>query len=186
MSKNTFTLLIASLLFISCQKKSEISTDFNCETTTFNNLEIVDDVKNLFSIQLPKNWKTNLYQDEMQSSIFTADTTKQLTETVLLDVTFIRNKINFDADFLLKQEQENLTKNLIKVKSKEITLLEKPSIYIIYKGKKGAFNYETCHTFIKVNDTNFILAKTEIYGDSLVNQRLCNTFSLIENIKINQ
>ena len=179
-------LLLTSILLFSCQKSSEMKSDFNCETRTFNHLEEVDDIKNLFSIAVPKDWKINLYQDEVQSSIFAADTTKQLTETVLLDVTFINNKINFDDAFLLKQEQENLTKSLIKIKSKKITLLKKPSIYIIYRGKKGEFPYATCHTYIKINDQNFIFAKTEVYGDSLVNQKFCNAFSLIENIKIHQ
>ena len=179
-------LLLTSLLLFSCQNSSEINRDFNCETRAFNHLEKVDDIKNLFSIALPKDWKINLYQDEVQSSIFAADTTKQLTETVLLDVTFINHKINFDDAFLLKQEQENLAKNLIKIKSKKITLLKKPSIYIIYRGKKGAFSYATCHTFVKINDQNFIFAKTEVYGDSLVNQKFCNSLSLIENIKIHQ
>ncbi|WP_405566854.1 hypothetical protein [Polaribacter sp. Asnod6-C07] len=178
------TLFLASLLLFSCQKKSEISKDFNCETLAFNNLETVNDVKDLFSLDIPKNWKTNLYQDEVQSSIFTADTTKQLTETVLLDVTFIQNKINFDDTFLLQQEQENLAKGLIKTKSKQILLLEKPSLYMVFKGKKGKFNYQVCNTFIKVNESNFVLAKTEIYGDSLVNNRFCEAFSLIENIKL--
>lgn len=177
-------LFMASLLLFSCTKQSEISEDFNCEKSVYSNLEYVDDIKNQFSLELPKNWKINLYQDEAQSSIFAADTTKQLTETVLIDVTFIKNKITFNDVFMLQQEQENLAKGLIKIKSKEITLLEKPSFYSIYKGKKGAYPYQTCHTFIQVNAQNFILAKTEIYGDSLVNERLCTSFSLIENIKI--
>ncbi len=179
-------LFLAFLLLFSCKNQSEISKDFNCSTSTFNNLERVDDVDNRFSIQLPKNWHINLYQDSSQSSIFAADTIKQLTETVLLDVTFIKNKINFDDAFLLQQEQENLAKNLIKTKSKKGIFLEKPSIYIIYKGKKGKFNYQTCHTFIKINEDNFIFAKTEVYGDSLTNERICKSLSLIENIKINQ
>lgn len=183
-SKYIFNLLIASLLFLSCQNKSAISKEFNCETKSFKNLEKVDDVKNLFSVKIPKHWKTNLYQDEVQSSIFTADTTKQLTETVLLDITFIQNKINFNEAFLLQQEKENLSKGFIKIKSEEFLFLEKPSIYLVYKGKKGKFNYQICNTFIKVNKSNFILAKTEVYGDSLVNQRFCEAFSLIENIKI--
>ena len=181
---NYILFLIASLLFFSCQKEFKITDDFNCETSNFNNLEVVDDVKNLFSVELPKNWKINLYQDEVQSSIFAADTTKQLTETVLLDVTYINNRINFDETFLLKQEQENLANNLIKIKSKEFIFLDKPSIYMLYKGKKEGFNYQFCNTFIKINESNFILVKTEIFGDSLVNQRSCKAFSLIENIKL--
>jgi hypothetical protein len=180
-----YCIFLASLLFFSCNK-SEIKKDFNCIKTEFNNLENVTDVRDLFSIELPKDWKINLYEDETQSSIFAADTTKQLTETVLLDVTFIKNEINFDEAFLLNQEQENLVNNLIKIKSKKVTILNKPSLYIIYKGKKGTFNYQTCHTFIKINEDNFIFAKTEVYGDSLVNFRFCKAIQLIENIKINQ
>lgn len=179
-------LLIASLLFLSCQKQSEIHKDFDCEVEALKNLEIADDLKKLFSIEIPKDWKTNLYQDEMQSSIFTADTTKQLTETVLLDVTFIKNKINFDEKFKLKQEQEYLSKNLIKIKSKELKILNKPSLYMVYKGKKGNFDYQINNTFIKVNSSNLILVKTEVYGDSIVNQRFCKALSLIENIKLHQ
>jgi hypothetical protein len=184
-SKITYSiLLIASLLLFSCANQSELSKDFKCSTTAYKNLEKVNDIKNLFSLELPTNWKINLYQDEVQSSIFAADTTKQLTETVLIDVTFIKKKITFDDAFMIQQEQENLTKDLIKIKLKKITLLDKPSIYIVYKGKKGDFMYETIHAFIKVNAQNFILAKTEIYGDSLVNERFCSFLSLIENIKI--
>lgn len=86
MSKINYYFLLTSLLLMSCQDKSEISQEFNCQKVSFNNLEIVEDVKDLFSLEIPKDWKTNLYQDEVQSSVFTADTTKQLTETVLLDI----------------------------------------------------------------------------------------------------
>ncbi|QNM86414.1 hypothetical protein H9W90_04625 [Polaribacter pectinis] len=176
----------AILLLFSCQKQSEISKSFNCESTSFKNLEETKDVKKLFTLQLPKSWKTNLYYDETQSSIYTADTTKQLTETLLLDVTFIRNSINFDEAFKLKQEQESLGKQLIQTEGKEVILLDKPSYYTLSKGKKGVYKYEVCQAFIKLNEQNFILAKAEIYGDSLVNKRMCEAISLIENIKINQ
>lgn len=185
--KNNYIIIFsAALLIFSCQSKSRISKDFNCSTSEFNNLEKVKDLKKLFAIEIPKSWNTNLYQDETQSSIFTGDTTKQLTETVLLDVTLIKNKIRFNEAFLLKQEQEHLSKNLIKVKVEELTFLNKPSLYMLFKGKKGKFNYQVCNTFIKVNNSNFILAKSEIYGDSLVNQRLCKALALIEKIKLYQ
>ena len=187
MLKNIYKLfLIATFLFFSCHKQSDLNKDFNCDITKFNNVEIVGDMKKLFSIEIPKHWKTNLYQDEVQSSIFTADTTKQLKETILLDITFVEKKINFDEAFLLQQEQKYLSKNLIKIKSKRLKNSEKPTLYMVYKGKKGNFNYQICNTFIKINTSNFILAKTEVYGDSLVNQRLCKAFSLIEKIKLLQ
>ena len=148
------------------------------------NLEIVDDVKNQFSVGLPKSWKTNLYYDAVQSSIFSADTTKQLTETVLIDVSYIKEKIDFSDAFKLKLEQENLSNKLIQTTSKEINLLQKSSYYSISRGKKGKFAYQMCNTFIKLNDENFLQIKTEVYGDSLVNERFCKAFQLINTIKI--
>jgi len=184
MKKKLILLISASLLFFSCDKPSEISKSFNCEPSNFKNLEKVIDFKHLFSIEIPKNWKTNLYYDDFQSSIYTADTTKQLTESLLLDITFINKNINFDNPFKLQQEQENLSKNLIKIKSEEIILIDKPCYYTISKGKKGIYDYQVGHFFIKTNKENFILAKAEVYGDSLVNKRFCKAFALIENIKL--
>jgi hypothetical protein len=177
---------LASLLLFSCKKQSEISKSFKCNSKEINNLEAVTAVKNLFTVQLPKTWKTNLFFDEVQSSIYSADTTKQLTETVLLDITFINNTINFNALFKLKQEKESFAKNLLQTESKEITLLNKPSCYTVSKGKKGSYSYKKCEVFIKINEENFMLAKVEIYGDSLVNERMCTGILLIEKIKIHQ
>ncbi|KGL63512.1 hypothetical protein [Polaribacter sp. Hel1_85] len=184
MTKKLFFLIVASLLFFSCSQQSKISKDFNCKTSSFKRLEEVKDIKKLFSIQIPKSWKTNLYYDDIQSSIYTADTTKQLTETLLLDITAINQNIKFDEAFKLKQEQENLSKKLIKTTSKETKILNKPSFYTISKGKKGKHNYQVCHFFIKTNEQKFILAKAEVYGDSLIKKRFCNALALIEKIKI--
>lgn len=177
---------LALLLFFSCKKHSEIATNFKCKSAILHTLEEVKDVKNLFTIQLPKNWKTNLYYDAAQTSIYTADTTKQLTETLLLDVTLIENNINFNENFKLQQEQESLAKKLIQTESKELKLLSKPSFYTLSKGKKRTFNYQILKTFIKINEQNFMLVKAEIYGDSLSGKRLCKAISLIEKIKILQ
>jgi hypothetical protein len=182
--KYLLLLFIASLLFYSCKKQSYISTNFNCKEIKITNLEEVKDVKNLFTLQLPKSWKTNLFYDKMQSSIYTADTTKQLTETVLLDITHINNAINFNTLFKLKQEQESLAKDLIQTQSKEITFLNKPSYFTVSKGKKGNYAYKICQIFIKINQEQLILAKAEVYGDSLVNKRMCTAITLIEKIKI--
>ena len=186
MKKSVFLLFASTLLFFSCNKQSKLSKDFNCKISNFKNLEKVKDVKKLFSIDIPKTWKTNLFYDDLQSSIYTADTTKQLTETLLLDVTYFNKNINFNDVFKLKQEQENLSKSLIQIKSKETTLIEKPTYYTTAKGKKGNFNYQVSHFFIKINDQNFILAKAEVYGGSLVKKRMCKAFTLIEKIKIIQ
>ena len=40
------------------------------------------------------------------------------------------------------------------------------------------------HFFIKINEQHFIHAKAEVYGDSLINNRLCDGFELIGKIKL--
>ena len=85
-----------SLLFVvcpgllTCTNQSKVSWSFNCKTSSFEQLEKLRYLKKLFSIELPKTWNTNFYYDSLQSSIYTADTTKQLTETFLLDITNVK------------------------------------------------------------------------------------------------
>jgi len=190
--KIDFTIMIRKCFFgflivlVSCAKQSALQEEFNCSTETFNNLETVQDVHNLFSISLPKHWKTNLYEDALQSSIFSADTTKQLSETYLIDVSYVKNSINFDDLFKLKIEQNNLSKKLIQTKTKELLVMQKPSYLCVSKGKKATLIYQKLELYIKLNSTSFIQAKAEIYGDSLVNQKLCKAIQLIKQIKINQ
>ena len=183
MMKNYFLFFV--LIFTSCTKQSELSKEFQCEFSNLNELEVVKDVRNTFSIAIPTNWKTNLYEDSLQSSIFSADTTKQLTETFLIDVSYIKNNILFDDLFKLKVEQENLRENLIQKKTKTLRILEKPSYLVVSKGKKSSFLYQKLQAYIKIDQQHFILAKAEVYGDSLSEYRLCKAITLIQKIKIN-
>ena len=181
MKKITGTIFSIFLIF-SCQQQSNISKDFNCEKLSFSSLEEITDMKNLFSVKLPENWKTNLYFDDIQSSIYSADTTKQLTETAILDISFVQKSIVFDDNFKLNLERENLANHLIRTTSKEQKFNKNSSFYSISKGKKGNYNYQVLDFFIKVNDQNFLHTKTQIYGDSLVEERLCSSINLIEKI----
>lgn len=175
-------LVFIFISLFSCRNKEQLSQQFSCDVSSFKNLEEIRDVKNLFSVQFPEHWKTNLFYDEVQSSIYTADTTKQLTETTILDITYVSRSISFDTDFTLKHEQEMLSKKLIRIASEEIKLSGKPTYYSISRGLKAAFPYQACHVFMKVNAKNFIHAKVEIYGDSLVEERLCKAVNLIERV----
>ncbi|MEZ7945845.1 MAG: hypothetical protein QMB73_07270, partial [Flavobacteriaceae bacterium] len=80
-----YSIILLVVLLSSCATKPAFISEFNCVVESFSNLEKIEDVKKLFTVQYPDTWKTNLYYDKNQSSIFTADTTKQLKETMLLD-----------------------------------------------------------------------------------------------------
>lgn len=179
-------IFIVLIVVFGCSKETQLGKEFQCKSSKLDNLEEVKDLRNRFSVTLPKTWKTNLYEDALQSSIFSADTTKQLTETFLIDVSFIKNELQFNDLFKLKLEQENLKNKLIQTKSRQLNILEKPSYLVISKGKKSSFIYQQLQAYIKIDTKFFILAKAEVYGDALIEERLCKAISLIERIKINQ
>lgn len=167
----------------SCEQRSDLTKDFDCNVA-LSNLEGVTDFQNNFSMPIPKNWKVNLYYDNAQSSIYFADTTKQLTETTIIDVTFIKSKTNFDKAFLQNISTNYTNSNLTEEKNKEFTLRNYPSYYTKAKGMRNNFPYVICNVFINtVGDGKFIHAKIEVYGDSIVDQRLCRGISLLEDIR---
>ena len=176
-------IIILLVLIASCNSKSELSKDLDCSPESYSNLEKIEDVKKIFTVQYPDNWKTNLYYDKNQSSIYTADTTKQLTETMLLDITHVSNKLNLDSDFIKKFKTNLLNEQLLETTSGEVKFQDKRAYYSNAIGKKGKFEYQISNLFIIINENNYIHSKIEVYGDSLVNQRICNGISLIEKIQ---
>ena len=102
--KINFLFFVLILILASCKKQSELSKEFNCNSIELTNLKSYLDFKNNFKLYIPTYWKTNKYYSETQSDIFTADTTKQLTETFILNTSYALGTINFDADFLKKTD----------------------------------------------------------------------------------
>lgn len=172
------------LLIISCNK-TELQKQFSCNSESFSGkTEQVVDVKNIFSIQVPKHWKTNLFYDDIQSSIYFADTTKQLTETVLLDISQVIKEYNFNASFKKKLFKKDSVLQLNLIKEKSITLLEKPAYYRLSKGFKGKYQYQIVNIYIKQNTNSVYHIKIEVYGDVLTNQRLCKAMQLINTLEL--
>lgn len=181
--KQIVTVLVLLILF-SCNS-SELGNDFNCNSNTYTNLKSFTDFKKNFTIKIPKNWKTNYYYDDVVSSIYTADTTLSLTQATLIDASFVLNPVELDANFIDKIKNDNLKDGLQEVKSNNITFLKQPSYYNLSEGKKGKYSYKILNVFTKTN-TGFLHIKTEIYGDSLTDNRICKAIKLIEKIKLIQ
>lgn len=175
-------LFTISLLFLSCNS-NQLSKDFNCQVEGYTNLEATDDFKNHFTIKFPKNWNTKLYYDDVVSSISSADTTISLTKTTIMDASFIVSPTAIDAAFINKIKNENIEQNLEEVKTQKTTLLSDASYFNLAKGKRGKYQYHILNVFSKA-DKGFLHVKTEVYGDSLVDERLCKAIQLIENIRL--
>lgn len=175
-------IAVFSLLMLFSCNSSEISKDFNCKSGSYSNLEQFIDFKKNFNMKIPKNWKTSYYYDNVVSSIYTADTTLNLTKTTLIDVSFILSPAEFDKNFTDKIKADNKQMKLQEVASKSVTFLKKPSYYNLSEGKKGKYKYTILNIFTK-QTTGFLHIKTEVYGDTLINERLCKAVNLIDKIE---
>jgi len=177
--KYKFFFLIIIVLS-SCSKKTQFINEFDCEVVAFQNLERIEDVKKLFSVYYPDSWKTNLYYDKNQSSIYTADTTKQLKETMLLDITHISSELVFDSNFIRKFNSNLKQQQLTVINSNKILFSDKPTFYSEAKGVKNKFRYSVLNLFIKLDEKNYIHSTIEVYGDSLRRKRICKGINLLE------
>jgi len=179
-----FVLFLIGFVFTSC-KKSELEKEFSCNNTNFSgDFEQNTDIKKTFSIQIPTHWKTNFFYNDLQSSIYFADTTKQLTETVLIDITQIKSDYKFDISFENIISKNDSLHQLINLKKKKFLFLKNKAFYSISKGKKGNFSYQIVNIFINKEHINSYHIKAEVYGNSLINERLCKAINLIKILEL--
>ncbi|WP_275316188.1 hypothetical protein [Tenacibaculum bernardetii] len=183
--KNIVTFLVLTLM-TSCNSFPDLKEEFPCKETSFyDNLKKSEDVRNMFSIQLPEHWKVNLYYDNTKTSIYAADTTISVTKTTLMDVTLVHKTVFLDNTFKQKITDDNKKMGLSEIKTNDVNILNKPSYYSYAEGKKGNYSYHILNTFTKINEDNFLHVKTEVYGDSLVDERICKALNLIYKTQLN-
>jgi len=176
-------LILFVITTIGCTNKKDISTDFNCNTNSyFNNTKAFKDVLKKFTTSIPKSWKTELYYDEFQSKIYSADTTKQLSETYIIDIAWHQGNLNFNTEF------ETKIANLLSVKEKLKTqkqgygiFLNHNSYYNLSSGKKGNITYHLLQVYMQYKNDEYYTFTTKIYGDTFVEERICASFSLFKN-----
>jgi hypothetical protein len=177
-------ILVTTLLFFFCKQHTLLNQNFNCKESFFFNLKEVKGPNRNFSVQVPNNWKINRFTEAIQFSNYSTDTTKQLTKSILLDLSYISNTIEINKLFKLKVKKENLSNKLIQKKTKELNFLNKLGSFVISMGKKRPSNYKSLQLFIITNKEKTMLIKAEIYDDSYLDERLCKAITLIEKIKI--
>ncbi len=181
--KFKLTLLLLLAVFLnSCNKKSELETSFKCQNSnTIIKLKEIKDVKKNFKIKVPENWKTKLYFDEYQSAVFTADTTKQLSETYILDTTWKSGELILDESL---EEKIKSNSDLTIIESKFENINDKPSYWHHSAGKKNNFDFNTLDVYIKTSVDSYLLISTQIYGNENINQRICESIQLINTLEL--
>lgn len=171
------------LLLSGCSKQSEIGKKMNCSTTTYKNTKQITDFNKNFTLNIPSNWKTELYFDNYQSEIFTADTIKQLSETYILAASYNLGTLNFDSDFHHRKDSVLSANNLKITASGNESFQSKPSFWYVSKGIKNNFVYHRFTVLTKLSENTYFSAYSEVYGNTNIDKRICESISLLESVQ---
>lgn len=175
--------IIAIFLFSGCSEQSELNKKFNCNSTIIKYPKAVTDFNKNFKITISNSWKTKLYFNEFESEIFTADTVKQLTETFILGVSFNTGSLNFDDEFYMRTDSVLTKNNLKTLESGNQLFQSKPAYWYVVKGSKNGFTYHQFNLTAIQSKNTYFNASSEIYGDNNINERICETISILENLE---
>ena len=185
-SNKTRNIAFCGLIFLlisACSKQSEIAKKMNCSPTMYKNTKQITDFNKNFTLNIPSNWKTELYFDNYQSEIFTADTIKQLSETYILAASFNFGALNFNKDFHHRKDSVLKANNLKIVDFGNQSFKSKPSFWYVAKGTKNNFDYHRFTVMTKLSENTYFSAYSEIYGDTNIDKRICESISLLESIQ---
>lgn len=187
MKRTNWFLLTVILLMIGCQN-SKFERDFECDTPLqFTNTKTYTDVLKHFEVDIPKKWKTKLYYDEYQSKLYTADTTKELTSSYMIDITWHQGELVLDKDFEVKlAESARREHQLIPVKNGQGEFLEHPSFYLIATGKMNDLNWHYLQVYVKTGVDEYYTLTSKIYGNEFVTERICSSFAIFKEIEFLQ
>lgn len=181
--KNIASYGLIFLFIFGCSNQSEIGKKMNCSATTYKNTKEITDFNKNFTLNIPSNWKTELYFDNYQSEIFTADILKQLSETYILAVSHNLGTLNFDSDFHRRKDSVLRVNNLKMIDSGDQTFQSKPSFWYVAKGTKNNFAYQRFTVMTKLSENTYFSAYAEIYGNTNIDKRICESISLLESVQ---
>jgi hypothetical protein len=182
MNFKLFYFFILLISVFSCSKKITLENEMDCSnfiSITQSNKKT--DINKNFTIEVPKKWKHHLYYDDTQSTIFMADTIKELVDTYIIDVSKKNGELRLNQEF---EDTLNNHTDLNILKSSFENFKELPAYWKLSRGTKKKFIYHVFNLFVKISDVTYIEIKTEIYGDKNVDERLCESFKLISSLEI--
>ena len=188
MGKNVKILLalFVIVLNISCSKTSALEEMFGVKFNTVTNAKTVTDVKNLFTISLNKNWKTELYYDSSQSKIYSADTTQTLSSSFILEATQFDGKLKIDSAFI-----DNIKNNITALprayvlKNEKITFKEKEAFCVYSYQKTEERDLFNIQLYI-ADRREYYLLESKIFGGEQLKDNIQKSISIFDSFSITE
>ncbi len=184
--KYLIVYFLIAFFFFSCSNQSKINKIFNCDAIKIKNPESILDFNKNFRLTAPSDWKTELYFDKYQSEIFVADTTKQLTESFILIASFKLGNLNFDTDFHNRINSILQKENLQIINSGNESFQSKPTYWYVTKGAKNGFTHHQFNIIVKLSENSYFKGYSEIYGANNIEDRICESITILEKIEFLQ
>ncbi|NCP20426.1 MAG: hypothetical protein COS42_09115 [Flavobacteriales bacterium CG03_land_8_20_14_0_80_35_15] len=178
-------ILMALMLCAGCSKNGEIFKDYNCKTSAVQTKQIKDAYLK-FSLEVPINWKTELYMDQSTSIFATADTTKQLSETFLIKTSLIPGllRLNQATSDTIKSE---LTKNQWHINRIKKGLFKNAEALLITSQKQQSnIKIEGLHLYFSLENEHYFEIEIQCFGDKNSDERFCQAIKVINSLIINE
>jgi len=177
-------LTFLMLLLVACQDNSLNSKlDFSCNSDS--KLQGTDkqlDTRKSFEVSVPSFWKKEFFIDTTTSRFYCADTLKELQNTYLLDIAHYNDKLP------KLQLLQNKVKSAVFgkpegkiVQEKEFVFKEKDTYYLYSTHTENQIQTHTIELYMANKNNSFYRVTLDVYGNSKVEERICEALNLIEN-----
>lgn len=180
-----FVLLTITLLLLFACSKNDLTEEFSCGSLSLSDdLKEYRDVLKKFRASIPQHWKTQLYFDDYQSQLYSADTTKGLTETYIIDIAWHQGELALDEFFDQKVKDTLAIKEQLSfVKSSLGRFKDRPAYWNLSKGKTGKHTVQFLQMYIKTAPDEYFTLSTKVFGDQLVDERICEAIAIYETLE---
>jgi hypothetical protein len=185
MCKRISILLVFTLL-VSCQRTNPLHAILNCDVNRHVNTILVQDFNENFSLSIPRHWKINHYYDQFKSEIYAADTTRELTDTYIFDASFNNGSLVFDDYFFKRIDSVLSNEQLELMNSGTVELNENIGYWYLVNGTKNGYPYHKFNLSFPCGKDTYFNTFTELYGDTQIQERLCDSFNLLDNLEFSE
>lgn len=179
------TRILLLLILQSCYQPTEIQKDFGCtEKMQFKDAVLMQDFHKKFSLLVPKNWATKLFYNEYQTTLMTADSLLPLSKSFILDVSLNNGNLKVDDNIKSTVISNIISKEHLRITKFKIGKFHnKPSIWLLAEGTRSKMPFHLFKLLSKKDKETYYEIEAQIYGDSLVNKRVCKVISMLESLK---
>ncbi|HFS67826.1 MAG TPA: hypothetical protein ENK67_06400 [Flavobacteriia bacterium] len=183
LNQNLIILILVLVTVYSCSKPTELQQDFNCNTINLGKSSVIQDFQKKFAVTIPDTWSKKMFYNEYQTSLMAADSLKPLKESFILDISLNNGDLKVDETIKNTIIRNIISKEHLRINKFKIGKFHsKPSVWLLAEGTRNEMPFHLFKLLSKRDANTYYQIETQIYGDSLVNERVCKAISLIETL----